>query len=139
VICTATFARTDGEPYAGFHFGFVYPLSTNGTGARYYTNGVSLNLLADVSKNEKAAALSGLANIVLHDAGGVQAAGLYYRVGNQGRGVMLSGLAGVVRHDYTGVQAAGLIGVAGNVSGLHLAALLEARIRKYACSLITFP
>jgi hypothetical protein len=121
----ATFAQTDSAHRSGFHFSFVYPLSTNGIQAPKYTNGASFNMLAGVSMNERAFTLGGLANIVRNNASGVQFAGLLNSVGNDGNGLMLAGLTNIVRNNATGVQFAGLANIAGNVKGFQFAGLLN--------------
>jgi hypothetical protein len=139
-ICTAALAQTEGERRAAFQFTFVHPLGTNGIHAPEYTNGISLNLLWGVSKNETFFTFGGLANFIRHDARGVQIAGLYNRVDNEGQGFLLSGLANVVKNryrggqlsglgnvaeDFSGIQAAGLMNVAGDVSGIQAAGLIN--------------
>lgn len=52
ILFSAT-AQEKVEKYAVFHLSFVPPLSTNGIKANEYTNGISFNLLAGISRNEK--------------------------------------------------------------------------------------
>ena len=52
ILFSAT-AQEKVEKYAVFHLSFVPPLSTNGIKASEYTNGISFNLLAGISRNEK--------------------------------------------------------------------------------------
>ncbi|MDR0394768.1 MAG: hypothetical protein LBH77_06385 [Tannerella sp.] len=120
VICTATFAQTEKEHRSGFQFSLIYPLSTNGINAAKYTNGISINAMGGISKNEKAFTLGGLTNIILQDASGVQIAGLYNQINNNGQGLLLSGVASYTGHDYTGLQLAGLINISGNMKGITL-------------------
>lgn len=117
-ILLMAFASAFSQSYeSAFHLSFVPPLSTHGSHAAQYTNDVSLNILAGVSKNEKAFALGGLANIITNDASGFQLAGLLNYAGNSGSGFMLSGLTNIVRNDYRGFQFAGLGNIAGDVRG----------------------
>jgi hypothetical protein len=117
------FSQTDGEKYAAFQFGFVPPLSTNGFSASQYTNGVSINALLGISKNETGFALGGIANVITNSASGLQIAGLCNFVGNDGRGLLISGLFNAVGNDYTGGQLAGLLNRSGNVAGIQTAGL----------------
>jgi hypothetical protein len=124
VIATAALAQTGSGRRAGFQASLIYPSGTNGVRATQYTNKVSLNVLAGISRNEEAVTLGGLANIILHDATGLQAAGLYNHTGNDGTGVALSGLASYAGHDYRGLQVAGLANVVlHGASGLRVAGL----------------
>lgn len=104
---------------------FVPPLSTNGVDAARCSNGFSLNLLAGVSKNERAFTLGGLANIIKNTSNGFQLAGLGNYVGNEGRGVLFAGLSNRVKNRYTGVQFAGLANISGDVTGVQFAGLVN--------------
>jgi hypothetical protein len=124
VSAAATFAQTDSIHRSGFHFSFVYPLSTHGIQAPKYTNGASFNMLAGISMNERAFALGGLANIVRRNAGGIQFAGLLNSVGNDGNGLMFAGLTNYAGNSYAGVQFAGLTNIArNNATGVQFAGL----------------
>lgn len=67
-------AQTE-QPYSPFQVSLVYPLGTNGTRAGEYTNGVSVNLLAGLSRNEKFLTIAGISNIISNNATGAQIAG----------------------------------------------------------------
>jgi hypothetical protein len=123
----AAASQTDSAHYSGFHFGLIYPLSTNGRLAPQYTNGVSWHALAGVSQNEQTFTLSGLANIVYNDATGLQLAGIFNYVGHNGTGIMLSGMVNNVENNYRGVLLSGLINRNRNeVTGIQIAGLLNA-------------
>ncbi|MDR0729177.1 MAG: hypothetical protein LBF19_03515 [Prevotellaceae bacterium] len=142
MVTVAALSQTDSTRYSGFHFGFVYPLSTNGWLASQYTNGASWHVLAGVSQNEQAFTLSGLANIIYNDATGLQLAGLFNYVGHNGTGIMLSGLVSNVENNYKGVllsglinrnrrevigiQIAGLVNAADDLNGIQLAGIVNA-------------
>lgn len=119
------FSRQAGDKQAAFQMSFIPPLGTQGMASPDYTNTVSLNLLAGISRNETAFAMGGLANIVRNDASGFQIAGLCNYAGNTGRGMMLSGLANVVGHAYKGFQLAGLANISGEMTGLQLSGLVN--------------
>ena len=102
------------ELYSPFQFSFCYPLGTNGTNARLYTNGASVNLLVGVSKNEEHFALAGISNIISGYAKGVQIASIHNYIGEDGKGLLLAGLANRTA-DYQGVQIGGLLNIAQNV------------------------
>lgn len=112
------------EKEAAVHISFVPPLSTNGIKAGEYTNMFSLNLLAGISKNERAFTLGGLTNIIRNNSAGLQLAGLANYIGNEGSGLQLAGLANI-SGNVNGVQLAGLINIAKEVSGVQFAGLLN--------------
>lgn len=125
-LCAHTvFAQTQDSKKSPFQLSFVSPLGTNGLQSSQYTNTVSLNLLAGISKNEEAFTLGGLSNIILNDAKGVQIAGLSNYVGNEGRGFQLAGLVNVNKGGFSGFQLAGLVNIAKDVEGVQLAGLIN--------------
>ncbi|NDW09473.1 hypothetical protein [Dysgonomonas sp. 520] len=115
----------DNEKESAFHFSIFPPLSTNGDKAKEYTNDVSFSLLAGESRNEKAFAFAGLANIIKNDANGLQLAGLYNGIGNNGKGIMFAGLVNTVGKDYNGLQFAGLFNAVNNFKGLQFGGLMN--------------
>lgn len=137
--CGVVFAGTDEDKISAFHLSFVPPLSTHGVQAGEYTNRVSFNILAGVSKNEKAFTFGGLANWIGRDAQGVQFAGLgnytghnaagfqfaglSNYVGNKGEGMLFAGLMNLVGSSYEGVQFAGLFNKAKTVEGIQFGGL----------------
>jgi hypothetical protein len=124
VVATAvSFSQTDSSYYSGFHFSFVYPLSTNGRQALKYTNGISVNLLAGISQNERAFTFGGLANIVRNNIAGFQFAGLYNHAGNNGNGFAWAGLANTVGNNYNGFLFAGLLNKSREMNGVQFAGL----------------
>jgi hypothetical protein len=110
------------EKRSTFQLTFFPPLSTNGREAARYTNTVSFNLLAGISKNEEAVTFGGLGNLILNNSDGVQFAGLANAVGNNGEGVLFSGLLNVAKY-YGGVQFAGLVNTSKVIDGLQFAGL----------------
>ena len=106
-------AQSSDSRESRLHVSFFPPLSTNGRHAAEYTNNVSLNILAGVSRNERGTAWAGLANIVKNNAEGALFAGLYNGVGS---GIKGTAFAGLVNHSayFTGAEFAGLIN---NASG----------------------
>ena len=122
-IHAVTFAQTTGNKRSTFHFSFIPPLSTHGLLAGEYTNGASVNLLAGISQNEKAFTFGGLANVIRHNAGGLQFVGLYNYTGNEGRGMQLGGLANIVGNSYRGFQFGGLVNTAKGMEGFQFGGL----------------
>jgi hypothetical protein len=114
----------DGK-HTPFQFSFTYPLGTNGIHSPEYTNSVSVNLLCGISRNEKAFTLSGLATVIRRNAGGLQMAGLFNGIGDEGKGCMLSGLANYTDR-YKGVQFAGLANITEYLEGVQFAGLFNA-------------
>lgn len=125
LLSVSTVFSQSNERTSVFHLSFVPPLSTNGRYAADYSNMTSFNLLAGVSKNEKAFTLGGLANIVTNDASGVQLAGLLNSVGNNGKGFMMGGLLNIVKNDFQGFQLGGLGNIAGDVRGFQFGGLFN--------------
>ncbi len=115
----------DNEPHSAVQVSFLSPLSTNGLRGSRYTNDFSFNILAGVSKNERAFALGGLANIIKNDAEGFQLAGLVNYTGGEGCGVQIGGLTNIVRGNYKGFQFGGLFNTAGDVRGAQIGGLFN--------------
>lgn len=105
------------EYHRTFQVSFFPPLSTNGIHAGRYTNDVSFNILAGVSRSERAFTFGGLANIIKEDARGVQFAGLVNYIGGEGRGLQFGGLANIGIGDQTGLQFGGLVNTSGDLVG----------------------
>lgn len=103
------------------HIGFVYPLSTNGTEAREYTNVLSLHALIGVSKSEKSFCASGFSNVIYDYADGLVLAGFSNHILNSANGVHAAGFMNTVRNDIRGIQAAGFMNLAGSINGLQCA------------------
>ncbi len=122
-LLSAQTVASYGEPHSAVQVTFFPPLGTNGLRAARYTNDFSLNLLAGVSKNERAFALTGLTNVVLGNASGFQLSGLVNYTGGETLAFQLGGLANVGLGDALGVQLAGLANVARNLTGLQFGGL----------------
>lgn len=108
-------AQTD-QPYSPFQLSLVYPLGTNGTRAGEYTNGVSLNLLAGLSRNEKFLSIAGISNIISNNATGAQIACVSNHIGNEGAGCLIGGVANITKKSYRGFQMSGVWNNSGNGS-----------------------
>ena len=121
--CSTLSAQAGENKKSVFHFSFVPYVGTNGLRSAQYTNMSSLNLLAGISKNEKAFALAGLSNIILNDANGVQLAGLSNYVGNDGQGFQLAGLTNINKNRFSGFQFAGLLNTASEMNGFQFSGL----------------
>lgn len=105
------------------NIGLIYPLSTNGARAPQYTNIFSINLLAGVSRSEKALCLAGISNTVKDSANGVVASGVVNVVGGSATGIQAAGVVNVVRGNVAGVQTAGLLNICNNLKGLQYSGL----------------
>jgi TATA-box binding protein (TBP) (component of TFIID and TFIIIB) len=135
MICVTLFSQTENSKRAGFQFTFIYPLGTNGIEAPAYENIVSFNALIGISRSEKMFTFGGLANIIRHDATGLQFAGMYNHIGNNGRGILLSGLVNSTNRNYNGLQFSGLMNRAGgNGGGLQSAGLINSTKGNYSGS-----
>jgi hypothetical protein len=106
-------AQNDQELHSTVQVSFFPPLNTNGNRAQLYTNDFSLNILVGVSKNERAFAAAGLANIIKNNARGAQFAGLGNVIGGDAKGAQFGGLGNTIGGDAEGAQFGGL----GNVIG----------------------
>lgn len=104
-------------------FGLIYPISTNGAHAAEYSNAVSIQGLAGVSGEVRAAAVAGLANIVRRDAGGTVIAGLANLIDGNATGVQVAGVMNRTSHDSKGAQVAGILNTSQNASGAQIAGI----------------
>ncbi len=114
-----------GEPHSGAQVTFFPPLGTNGLHAGRYTNDFSFNLLVGISKNERAFALAGLANVIRGNASGFQLAGLANYTGGKVSGMQLAGLTNIAAGNVAGFQFAGLGNVANDVAGFQFGGLFN--------------
>lgn len=115
-----TVAQRDSS--AAVHFGFIYPISSNGKQAASITNRFSLHVIAGLSKAETGAAIAGVANVVKQDAAGVDMAGAVNVIGGAASGAQLAGVANIIGGAASGVQMAGGANViGGNAGGAQLA------------------
>lgn len=128
LFCTLACGALSAQPLetreSRVHISFFPPLSTNGRFAPEFTNDFSLNILAGISRNERAAAIAGLANIIKNDAQGVQFAGLYNGIGNAGTGAAFAGLLNTA-NSYAGVQFGGIYNSAGTFGGVQFGGLMN--------------
>ncbi|PST83590.1 hypothetical protein C7T94_13695 [Pedobacter yulinensis] len=150
LLCSALVARPQSK--GKVNVGFVYPVSTGGSGSARDTNIFSLHALVGVSGVERGPSFAGLSQVVLKEASGVRVAGLSNHTGGNASGIQFAGLlntskdlkglsvaslanfsgrldgfqfAGVLNkaRETTGTQLAGLSNIAGSVKGLQLAGL----------------
>jgi hypothetical protein len=106
------------------HFGFLYPLSTQGTYSPNNINYFSLHALSGISGGERGLAVYGLAGIIKGDAEGLQVAGLVNLTEGNLQGVQIGGLMNKAGSSIEGIQIAGLTNLSrGNtpiqISGLY--------------------
>lgn len=104
------------KTFSPFQISFVYPLGTNGGKANEYTNGVSINLLVGLSKNENNFALAGISNVILQNAKGVYLAGISNHIGKTGKGLSAAGVTNITSKYYNGVQFSGIWNNSGSES-----------------------
>ncbi|MBT1700785.1 hypothetical protein KK083_28095 [Fulvivirgaceae bacterium PWU4] len=138
ILCSvAAFAQ---ESAHGVNVGLVYPLSTHGKHAGSYSNIFSLNVIAGVSREEKAFTMAGFANFIREDATGFQVAGFSNFIGGfadgfkgagflnmyqSGRGFQVAGFANLAKRDITGMQAAGFINTVRDLNGFQAAGFIN--------------
>jgi len=116
------FSQASKDKKAGFQLSFIPPLSTQGMLAPEYTNSVSFNILAGVSKNVTVFSLSSLGNYVVNDLEGFHLSGLGTYAGSNGNGVMISGLFNRTK-EFRGTQLSGLLNITDNTTGFQLGGL----------------
>lgn len=115
-------AQDNDDKNAAFQLSFVPPLSTQGLQAPKYTNAISVNMLAGVSKNVTKFSLSGIGMYVLNDISGVHFSGVGTIAGNNGSGVLASGVLNRT-NDFQGFQMSGVLNLANEVEGFQIAGM----------------
>jgi len=116
------FSQENENKRAGFQLSFFPPLSTQGMQASQYSNAVSFNLLAGVSREVTAFSMSGLGMYVKEDLGGFHFSGLATIASGNGKGAMMSGLFNKTMN-YSGFQMGGLANVSTDFEGFQFAGL----------------
>ena len=96
-----------------FHFGLIYPISTNGVRAFDYVNKVSLHLWAGAEAGLDGFGLSGLANVDRDYVKGVQLAGITNVNAGYLTGIQMAGIANVNAGNIEGAVFAGIANVTG--------------------------
>ena len=118
----AIHAQVEEEKKSAFQLSFVPPLSTQGTEAPKYTNAISINILAGVSKNVTSFSFSSLGMFVVNDLKGVHISGLGTIAGNNGSGIMISSLLNKTK-DFQGFQVSGLLNLTNKTEGFQISGL----------------
>ena len=103
------------------NIGLTYPISSNGTRAKQYTNTFSLNVLVGMSASEKGVSIAGFSNIILDSASGLQIAGFSNHVYNRAEGVQIAGFMNYIRNSSSGTLAAGFMNITSSMSGVSVA------------------
>lgn len=134
------FSQVNEDKKAGFQLSFIPPLSTQGTLAPEYSNAVSFNILAGVSREVTVFSLSSLGMYVMDDLKGFHLSGLGTYAGGDGCGIMISGLfnktnnykgfqmsglANLTKNEMNGFQFGGLLNKAGDMQGFQFAGLVN--------------
>lgn len=120
ILFTATI-QAQTTRVSNLHIGLIYPVSSNGSLAKEYTNHCSFHAIAGVSGNEEGGTFAGFANLICNNAKGGQFAGFSNHIGGSARGAQIAGFMNYIRHQATGVQAAGFANYTGNAHGAQLA------------------
>lgn len=113
-------AQSNDDKKAAFQLSFVPPLSTQGMQAPEYTNTVSVNILAGISKNVTKLSLSSIGMYVMNDISGVHFSGVGTIAGNNGSGLMASGVLNRTK-DFQGLQMSGVLNLANETEGFQMA------------------
>jgi hypothetical protein len=104
-----------------FNIGLTYPISSNGTRAKQYTNTFSLSAAVGMSASEKGVSIAGFSNIIFDSASGVQIAGFSNHIYNRSEGIQIAGFMNTVRNRSSGVLAAGFMNITGSSNGVNVA------------------
>lgn len=121
------------------HFGFIYPLSSNGTHAPLDTNNFSFHLLAGISAEERGVSFAGLTNIVRNNTSGFQFAGFSNHIRKTANGGLFAGFlntyhdgnfaaagfGNIAVGEVKGAQFAGFINVSGKNRGSQFAGFIN--------------
>lgn len=118
-----TSAQTDTvqQKKSNVHIGFIYPISSNGTMAKAYTNTFSLHAIAGVSKAEEGFCGAGVANVVMENAEGFMGAGVLNFVHGDVEGAQAAGVINFTNNHIEGAQVAGFMNLAGSTEGVQVA------------------
>lgn len=125
IIMLAPFTFLGQENETPLQVSFVYPLSINGIKAPQKTNRFSLNLLGDISLNEKYFTLSGITSIIKNDANGFQIAGISNHIGNNAKSFSVAGILNQTNHSHQGLQLAGLANYAKEMKGIQIGGFIN--------------
>ncbi|KAA5546443.1 FecR domain-containing protein [Adhaeribacter rhizoryzae] len=122
------------------HFGIIYPISTNGTQANQYVNGVSAHLLIGTAKGLETVDFTGLASIQKSYVNGAQFSGFMNIVQNKPehrnlafvrnggsamKGAQFAGFMNIANGEVKGTQFAGFMNLAQDVKGVQGAGFLN--------------
>ena len=108
-----------------YHFGVIYPISTNGTAANQYVNRFSAHLLAGTAAGLEGFEFAGLGNVDKSYINGIQLAGVFNVVQNNALG---KSLTDSIFDDncVNGAQIAGVLNISeGNVNGSQIGGVLN--------------
>jgi len=117
-------AQDSAENIKDFHFGIVYPLSTNGLDANKYQNRFSAHLFGNVSAGELGLCLSGFGHVTSGDLNGMQISGFGNIISGKSSGIVMGGFGNVI-HDLNGIQIAGFGNVSQSVEGIQSAGFIN--------------
>ncbi len=108
-----------------YHFGIIYPLSTNGTRANEYVNQISAHLLVGTAAGLQGVEFAGVGNIEKKYVRGFQFSGYFNIIGNRAK--LTPPTDSVVnRYSLQGGQFAGFLNIAsGNSKGAQFAGFLN--------------
>lgn len=124
-LCLAATATAQENRYSTLHVGLFPPLSSNGRAASLYTNGISINLLAGVSANERYLSINGIAGIVFGNGAAVQVSGLYNHIQRDITGVAIGGIVNYIGGRANGMQIGGLLNITSAVKGMQIGGILN--------------
>ncbi len=109
-----------------FHFGLIYPISTNGVSAGKYVNEISLHFLVGYAAGLEGFEASGFGNLENDFVHGAQFAGFFNLVKNEVDGVQGAGFLNINGGRLDGAQMAGFLNISGeNVEGAQMAGFLN--------------
>jgi hypothetical protein len=118
---SAVSSQTGGSDDRHANIGFVYPVSTNGTEAKQYTNHFSFNVILGLSASESGFTLAGVTNVIFDSASGFQIAGFSNHIYNRANGVQMAGFLNYTKNLSSGTQVAGFMNYTGSNDGVNIA------------------
>jgi hypothetical protein len=130
--------NADSTAIRPYHFGLIYPLSTNGVQANRYVNRVSAHVLAGTAAGLQGFEFAGIGNVDQRYVQGVQLGGIYNIVpgsapagdsssaaGRTLQGWQVAGVVNISGGQSDGGQVAGLANISQDINGAQIAGFLN--------------
>lgn len=112
------------DKQSAVNIGLIYPLSTNWTSAKQYTNRFSFSALYGVSGGEKGFGLYGIGSSIYGNANGFQLSGIINHITGDAKGFGLAGITNISGNT-SGFQLGGVMNISKDVNGAQIAGLFN--------------